>query len=85
MLAVEYFFHQPDKRKMAVSTCYYSDDEGSTWNVSTENLYVWGNDGELFGMVEAPCIAETADGRLLMFMRTEFGRIAWDGQEIPDN
>ena len=76
VLEAEYFFHQPEQRKMAVSTCYYSDDEGSTWNVSTENLYVWENDGALIGMVEEPSIAETNDGRLLMFMRTELGRIA---------
>ena len=76
VLANEYFYGQPGDRDLGVCTCYYSDDEGKTWNESPEGLYVWEDYGAVIGSVEVPCIAETADGRLLMFMRTTLGRIA---------
>ena len=62
---------------MKLCTTYYSDDEGDSWAESVDSVFVGEEDrGARAAFVEAPCIAETDDGRLLMFMRTEMQRIA---------
>ena len=62
---------------MQISTVFYSDDEGETWGESADSVFVGEEDhGARATSVEEPTIAETADGRLLMFMRTEVQRIA---------
>ena len=62
---------------MQISTVFYSDDEGETWEESADSVFV-GKEyrGARVTSVEEPAIAETADGRLLMFMRTGVQRIA---------
>ena len=62
-------------RKMAICTVFYSDDEGQTWTESADSIFVREEDGGLANLAEAPCIAETADGRVLMFARTDMQRI----------
>ncbi len=52
-----------------VVLCYLSDDEGRTWHASGNRL-----DLPLRGAME-PAVAETADGSLLMHIRTQLGRI----------
>ena len=54
---------------------FYSDDEGETWAESVDSIFVREQEGALLHMAEAPCVAETADGRLLMFARTEMQRL----------
>ncbi len=49
--------------------CYLSDDDGVTWNAGTTRL-----DLPKRGAME-PAVAETADGSLLMLIRTQLGRI----------
>ena len=62
---------------MQISTVFHSDDEGETWAESVDSVFVGDeNRGARAVSVEEPTIAETADGRLLMFMRTEVQRIA---------
>jgi hypothetical protein len=48
--------------------CFYSNDRGTTWAIST----TWAQLGGLRGMAE-PTIAELDDGRLLMLARTGKG------------
>lgn len=62
---------------MKLCTAFYSDDEGASWAESADTVFVGEQDrGAYASSVEAPCVAETTDGRLLMFMRTEMQRIA---------
>jgi hypothetical protein len=68
--------HGDAHHKMAVCTIFYSDDEGQTWSESADSLFVREKNGAFMHFVEAPCVAETADGKLLMFMRTEMQRLA---------
>ena len=68
--------HTDAHHKMAVCTVFYTDDEGQTWNESADSLFVRQGNGGLIHFVEAPCVAETSDGRLLIFMRTEMQRLA---------
>jgi len=78
----EYSFKQSTHKwidahhKMSVCTVFHSDDEGDTWNESPDSLFVREQDGGFMHFAEAPCVAETADGRLLIFMRTEMQRLA---------
>ena len=52
-----------------VGLCFYSDDAGETWQRSCQ----WADlEDDLRGMAE-PCVAEVADGRLLMLSRTGAG------------
>lgn len=76
LLSNEYWYDQAGDRGMGVCTMLYSDDEGQNWNESSESLFVWEVDGALLHGVEVPCVSPTADGRLLMFMRTKVQRIA---------
>ena len=81
LLPNEYAFKQDGRQyphnSMKVCTMLYSDDEGATWAESVDSVFVGEEDrGARAAFVEAPCVTETADGRLLMFMRTEMQRIA---------
>ena len=62
---------------MKLCTVFYSDDDGASWSESADTVFVCEQDrGAYASFVEAPCVTETTDGRLLMFMRTEMQRIA---------
>ena len=63
--------HHSAHHEMCICSALYSDDEGDSWTESADYQFVSEHDGALAHIVETPCIAETADGRLLMFMRTE--------------
>ena len=76
VLPTEYWFQQPDDRGIGICTAFYSDDEGRSWRESKDTLWVWENGGAWQGACEVPTVVETADGRLLMFMRTWYQRIA---------
>ena len=76
MLANEYWYTQPGDRGLGVCSAFYSDDRGQTWRESGERLWVWEKGGVSQGSAEVPCIVEASDGRLLMFMRTYYQRIA---------
>lgn len=76
VLPTEYWFQQPDDRGIGICTSLYSDDEGRSWRESKDTLWVWESGGAWQGACEVPTVAETADGRLLMFMRTWYQRIA---------
>ena len=53
-----------------------SDDDGASWDESPDALFLFGDGGSRIHSTEVPCIAETGDGRLLMFMRTQLQRLA---------
>lgn len=77
----EYAFKQDTRHhihnSMKLCTTFYSDDEGDSWAESADCVFVCEQDrGASVSFVEAPCVAETTDGRLLMLMRTEMQRIA---------
>ena len=76
VLANEYWYTQPGDRGLGVCSAFYSDDRGQTWRESGERLWVWEKGGVSQGSAEVPCIVEASDGRLLMFMRTYYQRIA---------
>jgi hypothetical protein len=59
-----------DERYHSVSACFYSDDEGITWQRGPEYI-------DLSGVVglQEPGIIECADGSLWMYMRTDHGTI----------
>ena len=76
VLPTEYWFQQPGDRGIGICTAFYSDDEGRSWRESKDTLWVWENGGASQGACEVPTVVETADGRLLMFMRTWYQRIA---------
>lgn len=52
--------------------CYYSDDEGATWRPS--NVMDLGGNGHHDGLTEG-CIVELKDGRLLQYIRTNWGQL----------
>ena len=58
---------------------YYSDDSGATWNICTGSMMVWPlpSEGGMggFGVCWEPVVAELKDGRVLMFHRTNVGRL----------
>lgn len=54
---------------LSYAGCFYSDDNGRTWQVSDNFVYV-----PLRGTME-PKIEELKDGRLLMVMRTQLGSV----------
>jgi len=76
VLPTEYWFTQPDDRGIGICTTFYSDDEGRSWRESRDTLWVWEKGGAWQGACEVPTVIETSDGRLLMFMRTWYQRIA---------
>jgi sialidase-1 len=51
--------------------CYYSDDNGRTWKTGGQKLTVQGCS---FGADE-PAVIELKDGRVMMLIRTDIGRI----------
>ena len=87
VMANEYAYDHKDlDRAVCICTSFYSDDEGQTWQESDDSLILRHPDSRIFDDLSVPCITQTADGRLLMFMRNEVGRIAQsysksDGQE----
>ena len=58
---------------------YYSDDGGATWTICTGSMMVWPlpSEGGIggFGVCWEPVLAELKDGRVLMFHRTNVGRL----------
>ena len=77
VLPNEYWFAQPgEERGIGICHAFYSDDEGESWNQSLDYMMVWEKDGLGQGACEVPSVVETADGRLLMFMRTWYQRMA---------
>ena len=72
-VGVEGHYHVPEQD---IAFFYFSDDEGKTWRKSRAFVFGWLNEG-LDGMTscDEPCVAETRDGRILMFARSQVGRI----------
>jgi sialidase-1 len=67
--------------EMGICKTYYSDDEGKTWHGCRGGMFGWFNpegipDGTGCSTdVYEPTVAETNDGRLLMFARSKRGRL----------
>ena len=66
---------------MGICKTYYSDDEGRSWQGCKGGMFGWFNErgvpdgtGGLTAVYE-PTVAETKDGRLLMFARCKRGRL----------
>jgi len=60
----------------AWSCVYYSDDEGHTWQGNRDGkIFIWDEVGMTWNRTTEPTIEEVAPGHLLMFMRTELGRL----------
>jgi len=61
---------------VSYSYVFYSDDEGKTWHRSDNEVFVSLDQG-MRGNFPAfePAVAELADGRLLMLVRTNLGRL----------
>ena len=62
--------------KMYVSACYYSDDEGQSWQVSRNETFAT-IDGGVGGnyTMGLPNVSELDDGRLLMLGNSDLGRM----------
>ena len=66
---------------MGICKTYYSDDEGVTWQGCKGGVFGWfsaqGVPDGTSGITDVyePSVAETADGRLLMFARCKRGRL----------
>ena len=73
IIGVEAHGHYPE---LDIAFVYYSDDEGQTWDRSDNDIIGWPDDGK-HGIypTEEPTVAETKDGRLLMFSRSTLGRV----------
>lgn len=56
----------------AVIMCYFSDDNGKTWQRSRDELQATAPDGKAVTLQE-PGVVELKDGRLMMFCRTNAG------------
>jgi len=69
--------HHPGRHGML--TCC-SDDDGRTWRES--NLIDLGGNGHHDGAIEAP-IVELRDGRLLMYLRTNWGQF-WRAESLDE-
>ena len=67
--------------EMSVTRVSYSDDLGKTWQFNRGDLMGWFDargvpDGAPHvSACDEPCLAETADGRVLLFARSHVGRI----------
>ncbi len=75
----EYAYSQAadhNRAKMSICTAFFSDDGGETWQESRDGLWVHENAGRVQGLCEVPVAVESRDGRLVMFMRTKYQRIA---------
>ena len=59
-----------DERYHCVSGCFYSDDEGESWQRCSEYIDLPGRVG-----LQEPGIVECADGSLWMYLRTDQGYI----------
>ena len=59
-----------------IAFTYYSDDEGRTWEKSDGYVLGWPDEGRR-GVypTDEPSVAQTGDGRLLMFTRSTLGRV----------
>ncbi len=73
IVGVEAHGHYPE---LDIGFVYYSDDDGQTWDRSDNDIIGWPDDGR-HGIypTEEPTVAETKDGRLLMFSRSTLGRV----------
>ena len=67
--------------EMGINLVYYSDDEGLTWTRCRGGVFGWfdekgvpNGEGGIIDVYE-PNLAETADGRVLMIMRSKTGRL----------
>jgi len=69
--------HDPGRH--GVLTCF-SDDEGRTWSES--NLIDFGGNGHHDGAIEST-IVELKDGRLLMYLRTNWGQF-WRAESLDE-
>jgi len=58
---------------LSYSFCYVSDDEGKNWKISLSELFVSVNRAAYD--MEEPTVVELKDGRLLMHLRSELGRM----------
>jgi len=58
---------------LSYSFCYVSDDEGKSWKMSLSELFVSVNRAAYD--LEEPTVVELEDGRLLMHLRSELGRV----------
>lgn len=62
--------------QLEVSHVYYSDDEGRNWCRAHNSILGWPDDGRRGTYATAePTVAQTADGRLLMLIRSTLGRV----------
>jgi hypothetical protein len=66
---------------MGICVMYYSDDEGTTWKPAQNGLYGWFDEwgiqngaGGFIGLYE-PSMAQTKDGKVLLFARARVGRL----------
>ena len=70
---VEGHAHFPE---IDIAYIYYSDDEGRTWGRSENEVLGWPDNGRIGAYAtDEPSVAQTGDGRLLMFARSTLGRI----------
>ena len=79
VLPNEYAYSQPGdgrRTKMSICTVFTSADGGQSWQESQDGLWLDDNKGEVKGLCEVPVVAETVEGRLIIFMRTKYQRIA---------
>ena len=75
----EYAYSQPGtsrREKMSICTTFFSEDGGESWEESRDGLWLNEYEGRVQGLCEVPVTAQSSDGRLLMFMRTKYQRIA---------
>ena len=79
---VELFVEGHRGPAMGICKVYYSDDEGKSWDECQGGLFGWFNaegvpdgTGGITAAAE-PTLAETKDGRVLLFARCKRGRIA---------
>ena len=62
--------------KFCWSSVYYSDDEGHTWRGNRSGkIFIWDEAAMTWNRATEPTVAEVSPGRLLMFVRTELGRM----------
>ncbi len=58
------------------SFVYYSDDDARTWKRSRGGeIYIWESKTMGWSMTAEPSVAEVEPGALLMYMRTDWGRL----------
>ena len=59
----------PATRRHGHAFCFYSDDDGLTWERSTDSVDVGSESGS-----QEPGVVELTDGRVMMYVRTDHGR-----------